>query len=244
VPDQWDVDGARAFGIGAAQVLADQSATLVVGHDMRPTSTALVAAFCDGVTTQGVDVVNIGLASTDQLYYASGALGMPGAMFTASHNPAEYNGIKFCRAGAVPVGRDTGLGEIRDVAQETLSASDGPQLEVDLTKTDLAAVLHELVATQRSLHTTHDLALTTPDVVPATTDPVRVRQIMENLLDNACKYSQPGTRVEVTLSVGSGSATLRVADQGPGDGDASTREDGSRSFCSSRLPWRYSLRRG
>jgi signal transduction histidine kinase len=97
-----------------------------------------------------------------------------------------------------------------------LSASDGPQLEVDLTKTDLAAVLHELVATQRSLHTTHDLALTTPDVVPATTDPVRVRQIMENLLDNACKYSQPGTRVEVTLSVGSGSATLRVADQGRG----------------------------
>jgi phosphomannomutase len=127
VPDQWDVDVARAFGIGAAQVLADQSATLVVGHDMRPTSTALVAAFCDGVTTQGVDVVNIGLASTDQLYYASGALGMPGAMFTASHNPAEYNGIKFCRAGAVPVGRDTGLGEIRDVAQETLSASDGPR---------------------------------------------------------------------------------------------------------------------
>ncbi|NDL59966.1 phosphomannomutase/phosphoglucomutase [Phytoactinopolyspora mesophila] len=127
VPDQWDVDVARAFGTAAADVLGDQSATLVVGHDMRPTSPGLVAAFCDGVTARGLDVVNIGLASTDQLYYASGALGLPGAMFTASHNPAEYNGIKFCRAGAMPVGRDTGLAEIRDLAEKALAGADGPR---------------------------------------------------------------------------------------------------------------------
>ena len=77
---------------------------VVVGHDMRPSSPELVAAFADGATAQGADVVDIGLASTDQLYFASGRLDLPGAMFTASHNPARYNGIKLCRAGAVPVG--------------------------------------------------------------------------------------------------------------------------------------------
>lgn len=97
-----------------------------------------------------------------------------------------------------------------------LSASDRPRLEVDYTEADLTVLLHEVVGTQRSVHSTHDLALTTADVVPATTDPVRVRQIVENLIDNACKYSQPGSRVEVTLSVGDGRATLRVADEGRG----------------------------
>ncbi|WP_166349456.1 phosphomannomutase/phosphoglucomutase [Phytoactinopolyspora limicola] len=121
VPDQWDVDVARCFGTAAADVLAGEAPAIVVGHDMRPTSPALVAAFAGGVTARGVDVVNIGLASTDQLYYASGSLDLPGAMFTASHNPAEYNGIKFCRSGAVPVGRDTGLAEIRAHAERELS---------------------------------------------------------------------------------------------------------------------------
>src|SRR5689334_24955342 len=77
----------------------------------------LVAAFARGLTAAGVDVVRIGLCSTDGLYYATGALGVPGAMFTASHNPAQYNGIKLCRAGARPVGQDSGLAEIRDLAQ-------------------------------------------------------------------------------------------------------------------------------
>lgn len=87
---------------------------VVLGHDMRPSSPALAAAFADGVTAQGLDVVRIGLASTDQLYYASGVMNCPGAMFTASHNPSAYNGIKLCRAGALPVGQETGLATIRD----------------------------------------------------------------------------------------------------------------------------------
>src|SRR6478609_3562909 len=83
---------------------------------MRPSGPALVAAFADGLTARGVDVVTIGLASTDGLYFASGSLGIPGAMFTASHNPAQYNGIKLCRAGARPVGQDSGLAAVRDLA--------------------------------------------------------------------------------------------------------------------------------
>jgi phosphomannomutase len=89
-------------------------ARVVIGHDMRDSSPALAAAFAAGVTNQGIDVVRIGLASTDQLYFASGLLDCPGAMFTASHNPAAYNGVKLCRAGAKPVGQDTGLATIRD----------------------------------------------------------------------------------------------------------------------------------
>ena len=82
-----------------------------------PSSPELVAAFAEGATEQGADVVEIGLASTDELYFASGSLDLPGAMFTASHNPAQYNGIKLCRAGARPIGQDSGLTEIRDLAQ-------------------------------------------------------------------------------------------------------------------------------
>jgi phosphomannomutase len=94
---------------------------------MRPTGPDLVAAFIDGVTSAGVDVVNIGLCSTDGLYFASGRLDIPGAMFTASHNPAEYNGIKLCRAGAAPVGQDSGLSQIRELLEsENLPKYDGP----------------------------------------------------------------------------------------------------------------------
>ena len=114
VPDQLDEEVARA--LGAAFVRGDRSAErVVVGHDMRPVLAGLVAAFAEGATAPGADVVEIGLASTDQLYFASGSLDLPGAMFTASHNPAQYNGIKLCRAGARPVGQDTGLAEIRDL---------------------------------------------------------------------------------------------------------------------------------
>ena len=118
VPDQLDSRLAREVGIAFVEVLKIRkidggAGTLVVGHDMRPTGPDLVAAFIAGVTSAGVDVINIGLCSTDGLYFASGRLNMPGAMFTASHNPAEYNGIKLCRAGAAPVGQDSGLAEIR-----------------------------------------------------------------------------------------------------------------------------------
>src|SRR5687768_3187379 len=112
VPDQLDETLARSFGAAFAE-LAD-GPTVVIGYDMRPSSPGLAAAFADGVTSQGVDAILIGLASTDMLYFASGHLGLPGAMFTASHNPAQYNGIKLCLAGAAPVGQDTGLGQIRD----------------------------------------------------------------------------------------------------------------------------------
>jgi phosphomannomutase len=113
VPDQWDESLAELFGAAFAQV-TDASA-LVTGHDMRPSSPGLARAFARGAARRGVDVTEIGLCSTDQLYYASGALNLPGAMFTASHNPAQYNGIKMCRAGAAPVGQDSGLAEIREL---------------------------------------------------------------------------------------------------------------------------------
>jgi phosphomannomutase len=112
VPDQ--LDEALARRVGGAFVPVTDASTVVVGHDMRPSSPALAAAFARGAAEAGADVVMIGLASTDQLYFASGELGHPGAMFTASHNPAAYNGIKLCRAGARPVGAESGLLEIRD----------------------------------------------------------------------------------------------------------------------------------
>ena len=118
VPSQWDSKLAREVGIAFVEVLKIRTSDgglgcVVVGHDMRPTGPELVKAFIDGVTSSGVDVVNIGLCSTDGLYFASGYLNLPGAMFTASHNPAEYNGIKLCNAGAAPVGQDSGLAQIK-----------------------------------------------------------------------------------------------------------------------------------
>jgi len=113
VPDQIDEALARATGAAFVQVVG--ATTIVVGHDMRPSSPGMAGAFAEGASSAGADVVLIGLASTDQLYFASGHLGHPGAMFTASHNPAQYNGIKLCRSFAQPVGLDTGLAEIRDL---------------------------------------------------------------------------------------------------------------------------------
>lgn len=112
VPDQLDEELARATA--RAYVAVTGAETVVVGHDMRPSSPGMAGAFAEGATEAGADVVMIGLASTDQLYFASGHLGHPGAMFTASHNPAQYNGIKMCRSLAQPIGMETGLAEIRD----------------------------------------------------------------------------------------------------------------------------------
>jgi phosphomannomutase len=115
VPDQIDEALARAVGVAFVAVTDARSQGVVVGHDMRPSSPGLARAFAEGAAQAGAEVTMVGLASTDQLYFASGHLGVPGAMFTASHNPAQYNGIKLCRAGAAPVGRDTGLAELRDL---------------------------------------------------------------------------------------------------------------------------------
>ena len=114
VDEQLTAEVAEALGRAAAVEL--HGSGLVVGRDMRPSSPGLAEAFMAGVRAQGVDTVDIGLASTDLLYYASGRLGLPGAMWTASHNPAHYNGVKLCRAGAEPVSLDTGLAQIRDRA--------------------------------------------------------------------------------------------------------------------------------
>ncbi|MGI5338292.1 phosphomannomutase/phosphoglucomutase [Streptomyces sp. CA-181903] len=116
VPDQWDEALAELFGAAFAKVT--EADAIVVGHDMRPSSPGLARAFARGAAARGADVTEIGLCSTDQLYFASGHLGLPGAMFTASHNPARYNGIKMCRAGAAPVGQDTGLAEIRALVED------------------------------------------------------------------------------------------------------------------------------
>ncbi len=115
VPDQLNPEVARA--LGAAFVTVTGVTELAAGHDMRESGPELLAAFAEGATSQGASVVNIGLASTDLLYYASGQLNLAGAMFTASHNPARYNGIKLCLPGAQPVGQDTGLVDIRTTAQ-------------------------------------------------------------------------------------------------------------------------------
>ncbi|RBY86550.1 phosphomannomutase/phosphoglucomutase [Blastococcus sp. TF02A-30] len=119
VPDQWDEDVARAIGSAFAEFVSNESGatTVVTAHDMRESSIPLSRAFAEGVIARGVDVVEAGLGSTDLLYFAAGSLDVPGAMFTASHNPAQYNGIKMCRAGAAPIGQDSGLATIREWAQ-------------------------------------------------------------------------------------------------------------------------------
>ncbi|GAB2488035.1 phosphomannomutase/phosphoglucomutase [Jatrophihabitans fulvus] len=149
VPDQLDESIARA--IGAAFVDVTGATRLVTAHDMRESGPGLARAFAQGAMLRGASVVEGGLASTDMLYFASGHLDLPGAMFTASHNPAKYNGIKLCRAGAVAIGQDTGLSEIRDLAgryldegvPETGQVNDVEQLE-DLLA-DYAAHLRGLV---------------------------------------------------------------------------------------------------
>ncbi|MFI5709715.1 phosphomannomutase/phosphoglucomutase [Kribbella sp. NPDC051620] len=122
VPDELDEAVARATGAAFVEVLdvLAGAGAVVIGYDMRPSSPGLAAAFAEGVTSTGADVIDIGLASTDQLYFASGRLQLPGAMFTASHNPAKYNGIKMCRAGASPVGAESGLRDIADLVAKTL----------------------------------------------------------------------------------------------------------------------------
>ena len=118
VPDQLDADIARALGAAFARFAG--APRLVTARDMRESGVELGRAFAEGVTSQGVDVVEVGLGSTDLLYYAAGSLDLPGAMFTASHNPAKYNGIKLCLTGAKPVGQESGLIEIREQAERFL----------------------------------------------------------------------------------------------------------------------------
>jgi len=133
VPDQFDEGVAES--IGAAFAALTEAPAIVTVHDMRTSSASLADAFGRGAAGQGADVVAAGLGSTDMLYYASGSLGLPGAMITASHNPSKYNGIKLCRGGAKPVGADTGLKELEETARRGVPAHDGPSGTV--TRRDL-----------------------------------------------------------------------------------------------------------
>ncbi len=149
-PEELDATIARALG----EAFADETGVAaggraVIGHDMRDTSPELAEAFSDGIRSRGGDTVMVGLASTDLLYFMSGDLDLPGAMITASHNPAEYNGIKLCRAGARPIGYDTGLSAMAEVASGLLDRTELPVL-VGTTSTlnglaRYAEYLHEIV---------------------------------------------------------------------------------------------------
>ena len=154
VPDQWDERVAEALGVAFAQFLrrsGNGQDAVVIGRDMRESSPGLAAAFGAGVRAEGMNVVEIGLASTDMLYYASGALDLPGAMFTASHNPAQYNGIKLCLAGARPVGQESGLTEIRDIAQALLDGTARPSEGVPEGKSERRDLLPDYAAHLRTL---------------------------------------------------------------------------------------------
>ncbi|MFY2860242.1 phosphomannomutase/phosphoglucomutase [Mycobacterium sp. THU-M104] len=150
VGDELDEPLVTDLGAAFARLVRAEGAhQMVIGHDMRESSPALAAAFAAGATGQGLDVVRIGLASTDQLYFASGLLDCPGAMFTASHNPAAYNGIKLCRAGAKPVGADTGLDVIgADVIAGVAAHGGSPGSVTDRdVLADYGAYLRSLVNT-------------------------------------------------------------------------------------------------
>ena len=128
VKDEVTPDFSFSLGVAFAKFLEQERepATIVVGEDMRPSSPPLADAFTDGATSQGMDVIRLGLTSTDMLYFASGKLNLPGVMFTASHNPAKYNGMKLCKSGARPIGQESGLAKIRELIQEGVPISNRP----------------------------------------------------------------------------------------------------------------------
>jgi phosphomannomutase len=144
VPDQLDAPMCRSIGAAFARFAA--APRVLIARDMRPSGVDLSAAFAEGVRSQGVDVVDLGMASTDLIYYAAGRFDSPGAMFTASHNPAQYNGIKLCLSGAKPVGEDTGLVEIKAMAVAGLEPADheGTISQQDLLE-DFAAHVRSFV---------------------------------------------------------------------------------------------------
>jgi len=154
VPDQLDEHIGQALGAAAAEELVgSEDHAIVLGHDMRETSPALADALARGITARGLGVIHVGLVSTDALYFASGSLNLPGIMITASHNPAGYNGMKFCRSGARPVSYDTGLRAMAETARAELAsaARDQPGDDALISHrgvlTDYARHLHSLVET-------------------------------------------------------------------------------------------------
>lgn len=164
--EELSPDVARALGVGIAEVLGSPgpSGAVLIAHDMRPSSPMIVEALSAGIRSRGVDVVLLGLLSTDALSFAAGHLGRAGVMVTASHNPAGHNGMKVCRAGAVPVALDTGLGEIRDVAAQVLAGTlptatgDPGTVHHDDVTDDFVAHVHAMIdpTTLAGLHLAAD----------------------------------------------------------------------------------------
>lgn len=159
-PDELDETVAKH--VGNAFVAFTGASQIVVGHDMRPSSVPLSEAFIQGATKAGADVIDIGLASTDMCYFASGRFNAPGAMFTASHNPAKYNGIKLCRAAAAPIGEDTGLVQIKEAVSGGLleRAEERGRVESRDVLSDFASHVHSFVdhSRLRSLKVVADTA--------------------------------------------------------------------------------------
>lgn len=163
VPDQLNADIMKRIGAGFARFAADTTGakSVLIAHDMRPSGPEFADAFAAGAIDQGVDVVHLGLASTDLLFFAAGYFDMPGAMLTASHNPAQYNGAKLCLAGAKPIGAESGLMEIRDMAISGLPAE---AQKGSITKRDDA-----LEAFVRHVHSFVDVSILRPLRVVADT---------------------------------------------------------------------------
>jgi phosphomannomutase len=148
VPDQMNAELASAIGVAFARFC--EAPRLLVARDMRESGVELVRAFSEGAASMGVDVIDLGLTSTDEMYFASGSMNAPGAMFTASHNPAQYNGIKLCRAGARPVGADTGLREIKAAVAGSIGTLPEPSASRPRGSITQADVLSDYAAKVRS----------------------------------------------------------------------------------------------
>jgi phosphomannomutase len=232
VPQELDAVLVRRAGAAFAEITRPAGGSphpgVLLGRDARVSSPELAAAFADGVTGTGVDVVDIGLASTDLLYYAAGTLDRPGAMITASHNPGDYNGVKLCRAGAVPVGTDSGLADIA-AALEQPDPPPGP-IRGTVTTTDVLPgyvdYVHRLVplAAIRPLRVVVDAGngmagLTVPAVLAST--PVHVDGLYLELdgtfPNHPANPLDPTTLVAARARVRSSDADVALAFDGDAD---------------------------
>jgi phosphomannomutase len=231
VPEQLSAEVTRALGVAFARFCgADR---VLVARDMRPSGPELAGAFADGVMSQGVDVVDLGLASTDLLYFAAGSLDAPGAMFTASHNPAQYNGVKFCLAGARAVGQDSGLAEIKAVAADVLAGrgpadahTPGTSTERDLLEAFADHVMSFIDPTSiRALKVVADTAngmggLVVPAVfarLPQVTLEVMFAELDGTFPNHPADPLQPANQRELQARVVSGGFDIGLAFDGDAD---------------------------
>ncbi len=241
VPDQMNAEVAHALGVGFARFVdADR---VLVARDMRSSGEELVAEFARGAMEHGVDVVDLGLGSTDLLYYAAGSFDAPGAMFTASHNPAQYNGVKMCLSGARPIGIDTGLADIRDTASSVLEGH-GPAAAASsgsLTTRDVLADFVDHVLTFVDVDAIRPLKVVADTangmgglVVPAVFErlPMIELEVMYGELDGTFPNHpadplQPANQRDLQARVSSGGFDIGLAFDGDADRVFVVDEDGS-----------------